>query len=60
MTVLIGQTHTTSSSPIGFSAPGPAGANPAPFDIVDKSDAGLVTIAGTGAGKGVTRITWTQ
>lgn len=56
MTLLIGQTHTTSSSPIGFSAPGPTGVDPAPFDIVDKSDAGLVTIAGTGAGKGVSQV----
>lgn len=52
MTLLIGQTEDTTPG-IGFNAPAAAQRR---YDIVDDGDAGLVTIAATGAGKGVSQV----
>lgn len=57
-TVLIGRDHVAADAPVGFAA------NPAPRradlctarDIHDRGEGGLVTIAATGAGKGVSHI----
>jgi len=56
--ILIGQDNVTETAPIGFAAQprSPAVASPAAADILDMTEGGLVTIAATGAGKGVSHI----
>ncbi|MEE4248391.1 MAG: type IV secretory system conjugative DNA transfer family protein, partial [Kangiellaceae bacterium] len=52
----LGYDHTTQKAPLGFRVKGDEDLDLAPRLISDESDGGLVTIAGTGAGKGVSHV----
>lgn len=54
--ILIGREIIETAAPVGIRPSRPEPEPRKAFDIVDTSDAGLVTIAPTGAGKGVTQI----